>query len=126
MNACFLVQRFGRHAALAAAIYCAAFTTTSTAEERNGKPLTKVVSYSDLNMNSESGVRALYGRLKMGATQVCAPFNGGTLRQIFNWRDCVDEAVERSVHEIDQPQLTAYHLSHTGKTEAPLRVAKDR
>ena len=122
-----LIRRVGVHAALAAAISCGiALTNTAMADERNGEALTKVVSYADLNVNSEPGARVLYGRLRMAATQVCAPFTGGTLRQIAQWRDCFDQAIARSVKEIDQPVLTAYHLDRTGQAGKPVQVAKDQ
>ena len=113
------------HIAFAAIACGIALTTTATADQRNGEPLTKVVSYADLNLNSEPGARTLYGRLRMAATHVCAPFRGNSLRESTNWRECFNSALARSVAEVDQPILTAYHLSRTGETELP-RVAKDQ
>jgi UrcA family protein len=110
-----------------AAIACGiALTTPATADQSDGEPLTKVVSYADLNLNSEPGARTLYGRLRMAATQVCAPFRGDSLREKGNWRECFDSALARSVAEIDEPMLTAYHQSRTDKAEPPSRVAKDQ
>lgn len=102
-----------------------AFTTAATASQREGEALTKVVSYADLNLNSAAGARTLYGRLRMAATQVCAPFQGTTLREKTNWRECFDPALARSVAQIDDPMLTSYHLSQAGKTESLSRVVKD-
>jgi UrcA family protein len=128
MNAKFnsSIRSIGLHTALAAISCGVALTTTAMADQSDGEPLTKVVSYGELNLNSESGARTLYGRLQMAARQVCAPFDGGTIRQRTNWRECFDQAIARSVKEVDQPVLTAYHLSRTGKTEAPAQVAKDQ
>jgi UrcA family protein len=130
MNANFdkPIRRAGLRAALsAAAISCGiALTSIAEADERSGEPLTKVVNYADLNVNAEPGARVLYGRLRMAATQVCAPFKGDTLRQIATWSECFDQAIARSVKQIDQPVLTAYHLSRTGKAETPVQVAKDQ
>jgi UrcA family protein len=114
------------HIALAAIACGIALTTPATADQRDGEPLTKVVNYADLNLNAEPGARTLYGRLRMAAAQVCAPFRGDTLREKTNWRECFDPALTRSVAEIDAPVLTAYHLRQTGKTELPSRVAKDQ
>jgi UrcA family protein len=113
------------HIALAAIACGIALTTSATADQRNGEPLTKVVSYADLNLNSEAGARTLHGRLRMAATHVCSPFRGNSLRENMKWRECFDSALARSIADVDQPMLTAYHLSRTGQTELP-RVAKDQ
>jgi UrcA family protein len=128
MNAKFhnSIRSIGLHTALAAILCGVALTTPATADEIDGKALTKVVSYGELNLNSEQGARVLYGRLRMAATQVCAPFKGDTIRHKTNWRDCFDQAIARSVKTIDQPVLTSYHLSRTGKGAMPVQVAKDQ
>jgi UrcA family protein len=114
------------HIALAAIACGIALTTPATADQSDGESLTKVVSYSDLNLNGEAGARTLYGRLRTAATQVCAPFRGTTLREKTNWHECFDQAIARSIAEVDEPVLSAYHLSRAGKTEPPSRVAKDQ
>ena len=112
------------HIALAAIACGAALTTPAMAGD--SEPLTKVVSYADLNMNAEAGVRTLYGRLRMAARQVCAPFRGGnSLRERTNYSECFSPALASSVAKVDEPALTAYHLSRTDTTE-PSRVAKDQ
>ena len=118
--------RISRHVALATIACGIALTTPAMAERRDGESLTKIVNYSDLNLNGASGARTLYGRLRMAATQVCAPFTGGTLKDKTNWRECFDPALARAVAEIDAPMLTAYHLSRSGMTEPATRVAKDQ
>jgi UrcA family protein len=98
----------------------------ATAEASDGEALTKIVNYADLNLNREAGARTLYGRLRMAATQVCAPFAGTTLADKAKWRECFGPAMARSIAEIDAPMLTAYYLSRTGTTEALSQVAKDQ
>src|SRR5689334_21347144 len=63
-------------------------TAPARAGEGDGRPLTKVVRFADLNLNGEAGVQTLYGRLRMAATQVCAPFRGNSLREKTQWHDC--------------------------------------
>jgi UrcA family protein len=101
-------------------------STTAAAHQGDGEPLTKVVSFADLNLNGEPGVQTLYGRLRMAATQVCAPFRGTSLREKTKWHECFDPALARSVAKIDEPRLTAYHLSRTGATEPSSQVANDQ
>src|SRR5262245_64919802 len=92
-------------------------TAPAMAEQRNGESLTKVVNYSDLNLNAAAGAQTLYGRLRMAATQVCAPFWGSTLTDKARWRECFEPALARSVAEVDAPMLTALHLSRSGMTQ---------
>jgi UrcA family protein len=101
-------------------------TAPANADAGDGKPLTKVVRFADLNLNSEPGVQTLYGRLRMAAAQVCAPFTGTSLQEKTKWHQCFDPALARSVAEVDEPRLTAYHLSRTGGPELPSQVANDR
>jgi UrcA family protein len=122
---CRSIRCSGLRAALAAAI-CCGIALPATADQRNGEPLTKVVSYADLNVSGEAGARVLYGRLRMAARQVCAPFEGRTLKQIAQWGGCFEQAIERAVKEIDQPVLTAYHLNRVRGAQAPDQVAKDQ
>jgi UrcA family protein len=119
-------RSIGRHIALAAIACAVALTTPAMADQSDGEPLTKIVSYADLNLNGEAGARVLHGRLRMAAAQVCAPLRGTSLRERTNWRDCVDPALARAVAKVDEPMLTAYHLSRTGTAEPPSRVAKER
>ena len=118
--------RISCYVALATIACGVALTTPATAEQREGESLTKIVNYSDLNLDGAAGARTLYGRLRMAATQVCAPFRGTTLREKTKWRDCFDPALARAVAEIDAPMLTAYHQSWSGQPEPSTRVAKDQ
>jgi hypothetical protein len=48
------------------------------------------------------------------------------LQEKTKWHECFDPALARSVAEVDEPRLTAYHLSRTGTAELPSQVANDR
>jgi UrcA family protein len=114
------------HIALAAIACGITFTTAATAAQTKGESLTKVVSYADLNLNAEAGARTLYGRLRLAAAQVCAPFRGSKLQEMTKWHECFDPALARSIAEIDEPMLTAYYRSRMGTTAALSQVAKDQ
>jgi len=65
-------------------------STTAAAHQGDGEPLTKVVSFADLNLNGEPGVQTLYGRLRLAATEVCAPFRvrvGARIGTAQGWTD---------------------------------------
>lgn len=101
-------------------------TTPAAAHQGDGEPRTKVVSFADLNLNGEPGVQTLYGRLRLAAAEVCAPFRGNSLREKTKWHECFDPALARSVAKVDEPRLTAYHLRRTGTAEPSSWVAKDQ
>jgi UrcA family protein len=86
--------------------------------------LTKVVNYGDLNLATDTGAKALYGRLNGAAREVCNPLAEDKLA-LRRWHGCIDEAIGRAVEEIDSPALTAYHVDQTGKaSQARLAMAK--
>jgi UrcA family protein len=65
------------------------------------------VKYEDLNLATEEGSRALYGRLTVAASEVC-PEVGDTLLALRQNRDaqrCVTETVQRAVKEIKNPKF---------------------
>jgi len=65
------------------------------------------VKYADLNLSTEEGSRALYGRLVIAARRVC-PESADTLLGLRQNRDaqrCVTDAVQRAVKEIRNPKL---------------------
>jgi UrcA family protein len=70
---------------------------------------TSVVAYGDLNLESKPGARALYARLRNGAENVCAPFEGRDLMFKSLWRNCFDQAMAAAVVKVDSPELTSLH-----------------
>lgn len=119
-----LTRSISFNAALAAIACGIAFSMPARADYTNGEPLTKVVSYADLNMKGEAAAPTLYGRLRLAATQVCAPFSGTTLAAKAKWHECFDQALARSVADVNEPVLTAYYQNRTGKNESQARMAK--
>ena len=69
----------------------------------------ETVSYSDLNLSSQSGVQALYGRIHAAAKRVCA--------QPADWpspRSCMSKAESDAVSKVNIPLLTAFYQNKTG------------
>jgi UrcA family protein len=86
-----------------------------------------VVRFSDLNLGSEAGIAALYRRIRASAHQVCeGPFTradrlmGGGMKK----RECLRQALEHAVRDVNAPGLTRYHLAKSGKRESPVPVAQ--
>ncbi len=73
------------------------------------------VSYADLNLENEEGVRVLYRRLKRASSELCSltpPRIAGSLPNVYLRRDtrqCYREALSNAVDKIDNENLTRIH-----------------
>ena len=74
---------------------------------------TKVsVSYADLNLESEEGVRVLYRRLQHATKEVCSPKSLKiTLSPFVNYqvRGCYRHTLSDAVDKVDNEDLTHIH-----------------
>jgi UrcA family protein len=68
-----------------------------------------VVAFGDLNLDSEQGAKALYGRLRNSAEDVCSSLEGRDLAFKKLWQSCFDSAVSSAVAQINRPGLTTLH-----------------
>jgi UrcA family protein len=70
---------------------------------------TKVVAYGDLDINGVAGAKALYGRLRAAAREVCEPVR--TLDSMYQevFERCYAEAMSQAVDRIDSAQLSRVH-----------------
>lgn len=99
------------HSVIAAslmALVCAVSAGAAQASEQF-QPLTRIVSYADLNLDSAAGAKALYGRLHNAAHYVCSPYDGREMRLLSRWEACVNSAIAAAVVQINKPMLTALH-----------------
>ena len=78
-------------------------------------PPQRVVQYGDLNLENAKGVQALYGRLNSAARVVCAPQVNLGHYQRAEARACAKKAVQDAVRDVNNANLTAYHLERTGQ-----------
>jgi UrcA family protein len=70
---------------------------------------TTIVAFGDLNLDSEQGIKALYARLRNGAEDVCASFEGRDLFFKKAWQKCFDQAMAIGVAQVNRPSLTTLH-----------------
>ncbi len=74
-----------------------------------------VVSYADLNLESEEGVRVLYRRLQRASRELCSatpPQVAGRVPKIYlqqETRQCFREALSNAVDKFDNEDLTHIH-----------------
>jgi UrcA family protein len=77
-------------------------TTTATAKVRQ-----EVVSFSDLNLETESGSKKLLGRIKSAARRVCGVNDTGVMAIEFRaeLHRCAREATARAVADVDSRSI---------------------
>lgn len=77
-------------AAAAIAVTATGFSASASAQSRIQR--TAIVSYADLDLNSEDGQSTLQGRLKGAVRKVCGTYDSKSLFDIRDHGACVEEA----------------------------------
>ena len=88
---------------------CTAIGAVGSAQAANANPPALKVHYSDLNLSTEQGSLALYGRIVRAARQVCAVADIRELRTVAAANACRDEAIARAVRDVNSPMLAAVY-----------------
>jgi UrcA family protein len=83
----------------------------------------ETVKFSDLDMNTSTGVQTLYGRIHVAAWHVCLTTSGDPLYQI-GARDCAKKAEAKAIATVNLPQLTAFYRTKTGDRSQPLSASR--
>jgi UrcA family protein len=72
------------------------------------------VNFSDLDLTDDSGVVALYQRLRSAAYRACGStsvFELGSIEQAGENRQCFQAFINNAVSQIGNEKLTSYHTS---------------
>ena len=79
-----------------------------------GQTVAIAVKYADLDLSRPTDVKRLYHRIRLAADAACGEreLTGSHLAQP-SWQQCVVQAVDLAVAQVDRPTLTAYHHQHT-------------
>jgi UrcA family protein len=83
------------------------------AQAADQQPLSKVVAYADLNIDSEQGAQVLYTRLRGAAKDVCFPLESRDLLK-NRWQRCFDSALASAVAHVNTVRVTALHNRTVG------------
>ncbi len=70
------------------------------------------VSYADLNLENEEGVRVLYRRLQYASREVCGVTSlliAGSIGHLQGTKQCYRETLSNAVDNIDNEDLTRIH-----------------
>ncbi|MDX1488923.1 MAG: UrcA family protein [Acidiferrobacterales bacterium] len=82
----------------------------ASAEELKGR--SEKVTYSDLNVDKQSGAAQLYRRLQLASKRVCGVEsikNAGGIREVSDQRRCYRNTLDEAVAKINNPTLTKLH-----------------
>jgi UrcA family protein len=99
------------------ALVCA-MTGPMTQAAELSQPLTRIVAYGDLNLDSAQGAQVLYARLRTAARSVCAPLEGRDLGQQRHWHHCFDHAVDAAVAEVNKTTVSALHNQMVNRSKS--------
>ncbi len=97
---------------LLGAVMALTLTTLPAAAADEIVTKSQVVRFSDLNLSSDEGVRALYQRIRKAARQVCAQSTDWTQYERGGYRSCYFKAVNDAVDHVNRPALTAMHRTN--------------
>jgi len=73
---------------------------------------TMVVAYSDLDLDTDGGVHALYSRIAFAASHVCPFQDAMDPEHVALFKSCRDAAIARAISQIKSPQLAALGAEH--------------
>ncbi len=93
----------------AAAVAVLTLSGAASAREQPSSLRIKV-SYADLNLESEAGIRKLHARLRSAAREACdvRPYTQTrSLALLQAASDCFDEALESAIESVNNERLTA-------------------
>lgn len=100
--------------ALAATMLISGVTVTTSAAGTDRQPAQEVVSYGDLDLNSDSGRRTLQRRIRQAAERVCPDARGSLGRARTLSLECVREVEARAWAHIQEQQQ---RMARTGAPE---------
>lgn len=66
---------------------------------------TVTVQYSDLNLSSRAGVKALHRRIEFAARAVCGDTNSHQIAAFARFRECYRRAVQDAVNQVPSSEL---------------------
>ncbi len=88
---------------------CTALGAVGSAHAAGADPPALKVRYSDLNLSTEQGSLALYGRIVAAAQQVCAVDDCRDLRAAAAAKACRQQAIAQAVRDVNSPMLASVY-----------------
>jgi UrcA family protein len=88
---------------------CTAIGAVGSAQAATAEVPALKVRYSDLNLSTEQGSLALYGRIVAAAHQVCAVDDIRDLRAVAAVKACREQAIAQAVRDVNSPMLASVY-----------------
>ena len=95
--------------AISATISLAAFNAHAGEVE----PKTVTVKIDAFDLSKAQGAEAVYTRLRHAARQVCRPLQSRDVQLKKEHRECLEQALDNAVAQVDNARLTALHRSES-------------
>ncbi len=94
--------------ALGATLIVGAAATAYASTPADAVPSVQV-SYHDLNLDTDQGTVALYGRIVSAAYKVCQISDIRNLTEVAAASACREQAIARAVRDVNNPRLAAVY-----------------
>lgn len=104
--------------AYAAALWLACGLIASNAQADDAR--SETVKFTDLNLDSQAGVEALYGRIHAAAWRVCRQ-PGGELAAV---KGCMTKAESQAIGKLNNSLLTAFYQKKTGSQPQTITASR--
>jgi UrcA family protein len=96
-------------AAFAVLALCTAIGAVGSAHAATADVPALKVRYSDLNLSTEQGSLALYGRIVAAAHQVCTVDDIRDLQAVASTKACREQAIAQAVRDVNSPMLASVY-----------------
>jgi UrcA family protein len=97
-----------------AALFLSSAAIGAYADDTANDVPTRTVRYSDLNLDTQAGAKALYQRIRYAAEQVCGNPDWRERLESAAVKACMARAISTSVHSVNNARLTSVYDSDIG------------
>jgi len=100
---------------VSALIIVGGIATVATARAADAEPRrTMVISFADLNVDTEAGAKVLYARLEKAAQAVCSSLESHDLPVRAKWLRCYDAALSSAIAQVNKIAVTQLYKAAVG------------
>jgi UrcA family protein len=107
-----VIARYAPAVAAFGVLATGSFQANASAERAPETP-SVAVNYADLNINTPSGVEALYARLRAAAREVCNVGERRPLNEVIEAKRCYRQTLAAAVDSVKSLTLSALHRAET-------------
>jgi UrcA family protein len=109
------IAKYAPAVAALGALTCASLGVAAETVEKGVNIANVTVRYTDLDLNTPSGVEELYSRLRAASRSVCNVGERRSLAEAMAAKSCYRQVLGAAVEEAQLPTLAALHRSESGR-----------